>query len=183
MLESAFGWIGKIADWLGQWFPRWEIVDTTEAGIKWVKGVPKACPGGQVWWHWPVTTKWTTFPTARQTDRLETQTMESADGVTFIVGAMITYEVVDVLALGAYTFSPTRTVVDIAMTSVHDVCGELSWSELRAKQAKGTLKTALKNDAQKQLEPFGVKVIKLQLTTLARARVYKISQSTATEEN
>lgn len=181
-METAFAWIGQIASWIGAFFPRWIILDTTEGAIKYVRGRPKECAPGAVHWYWPVTTAWVVYPVARQTDRLETQTMETTDGKTFIVAGTITYVVVDLMALVTTTHSPSATVIELAATAVHDVCCDFSWEELQQRQRKGTLKTQLKNEAQKQLHEYGVKIIKLQLTNLARARVFKVSQSTANEE-
>lgn len=181
-METAFAWIGQIASWIGAFFPRWNILDTTEGAIKYVKGKPKFCGPGQIHWYWPVTTTWVVYPMARQTDRLETQTIETTDGKTFIVAGTITYSVQDLAALVTTTHSPATTVIELAASAVHDICCDYSWDELQAKQRKGTLKTELKNEAQKQLKDYGVTVIKLQLTSLARARVFKVSQSTANEE-
>ena len=106
-METAFAWIGQIASWIGQWIPRWQILDTTEGAIKYVKGKPRECGSGQVHWYWPVTTTWVVYPVARQTDRLETQTMETTDRVTFIVAGTITYSVHDIMALVSTTHSPS----------------------------------------------------------------------------
>lgn len=181
-MDTAFAWIGQIASWIGQWVPRWQILDTTEGAIKYVRGRPKLCGPGRVHWYWPVTTTWVVYPVARQTDRLETQTMETKDGKNFIVAGTITYSVVDLMALVTTTHSPSATVIELAASAVHDICCDYDWDALQAEQRKGTLKTKLKNEAQKQLADYGVKVIKLQLTNLARARVIKLSQSMANEE-
>lgn len=181
-METAFAWIGQIASWIGQWIPRWQILDTTEGAIKYVKGKPRECGSGQVHWYWPVTTTWVVYPVARQTDRLETQTMETTDRVTFIVAGTITYSVHDIMALVSTTHSPSATVIELAASAVHDICCDFAWDELQKEQRKGTLKTKLRNEAQKQLKDYGVTVIKLQLTNLARARVIKLSQSIANEE-
>lgn len=181
-MDAAFAWIGEIFSWLGKFFPRWVILDTTEGAIKYVRGRPKLCEPGRIHWYWPVTTNWVVYPVARQTDRLETQTMETTDGKTFIVAGTITYSVVDLMALVTTTHSPSATVIELAASAVHDICCDFEWDALQSEQRKGTLKTKLKNEAQKQLADYGVKVIKLQLTSLARARVFKVSQSTANEE-
>lgn len=181
-METAFAWIGQIASWVGAFFPRWMILDTTEGAIKYVKGKPKFCGPGQIHWYWPVTTKWQDFPMARQTDRLETQVMESRDGVPFIVAGTITCKVDDLIALVTTTHSPASTVIELAASAMHDICSEYDWATLKEKHRKGTLKTELKNEAQKQLKDYGVTVIKLQLTNLARTRVFKISQSMSNEE-
>jgi regulator of protease activity HflC (stomatin/prohibitin superfamily) len=182
-MESALAWIGHIADWLGQWIPRWVILDTTQGGIKFVGGSQVRVCGPGVHFYWPARTTLVVYPTARQTDRLSTQTMESADGRTFIVEGTITYCVENLELLIPTTHSPTTTVVDIAMTVVHDVCCDMEWAELQAEQRKRTIKTKLRNAVQKELSEYGIKVLMLKLNTLARCRVLKISQSMSNEEN
>lgn len=181
-MDNAFAWIGQIADWLGKFFPRWFILDTTEGAIKYVRGRPTFCQPGMVHWFWPVTTSLVVYPVARQTDRLETQTIETTDGKTFIVAGTITYLVHDLMALVTTTHSPSTTVIELAASAIHDICCDYAWDVLQLKQRKGTLKTELKNEAQKQLKDYGVTVLKVQLTSLARARVFKVSQSTSNEE-
>lgn len=181
-MESALAWIGKIAEWLGAFIPRWAILDTTQGAIKYVGGSRAIVCGPGIHWYWPARSTFVEHPTARQTDRLETQTMESADGKTFLVSGTITYSVEDLALLVPLTYSPFHTIIDIAMCAVHDVCCEMDWADLQSMQRRKTIKTQLKNEAQKQLGDYGIKVIKLQLNSLARCRVYKINQSTASEE-
>lgn len=197
-MESALAWIGRIAEWLGAFIPRWVILDTTEGAVKfegfflparlrrrlgWFSDDVRitVCSAG-LHWYLPVTTRWSEYPIARQTDRLETQTLESKDGRTFIVAGTITWSVEAIEKLVPTTFSPTRTVVELAASAVHDICCDYDYVELQARNRKGTLKTELRNEAQKQLSDYGVKVIKLQLTSLARSRVLKVSQSISNEE-
>jgi hypothetical protein len=90
-MDSALAWIGQVAEWLGAFFPRWVVLDTATGAVKFVKGQPKFCEPGAVHWFWPVTTLWQTYPVVRQTDRLESQTIETTDGKTFIVAGTITY--------------------------------------------------------------------------------------------
>ena len=182
-MEGAVAWIGKLAEWLGSFIPRWVILDTTEAGIKYVRGQPCYCAPGQIHWYWPVTTVLGTYPVVRQTDRLETQTLESSDGKTFMVSGTLTYCVDDIMKLVPTTHLPLIAVVEIAGTALHDVLCDLSWEEIQAHQRKNTLKTRLKNEAQRSLTEYGVTVLQFKLNTLARCRVFKVSQTTASEEN
>jgi hypothetical protein len=182
-MGAAFEWIGLIAQWIGAFIPRWVILDTTEGAVKYVRGKPKFCAPGGVYWYWPVMTLWQQYPMARQTDRLECQTIESKDGKTFIVAGTITYMVVDLLALLTTTHSATTNTRELAASAVHDICCDYDYADVQVKNQKGTLKTELKNEAQRQLAEYGIKVLKVQVTSLARARVYKISQSTANEES
>src|ERR1041385_6022960 len=136
MLESPLGWIGQIADWVGRFIPRREILNTTEGAIKysgfvlplwlrvWCGGFDGdfrvSVHSAGVHWYWPWTSRWDVHPTARQTDRLGTQTMESKDGKTFLVSGTITYHVTDLAAFVTQTHSPLMTVVDTAMLALHD---------------------------------------------------------------
>ena len=182
-MESALAWIGQVAAWFGRFIPRREILDTTEGAIKYKHGnEPVFCGPGIHWW-WPWTSTWVSYPMARQTDRLETQTMETTDGKTFIVSGAFTYAIEDLAMLITTTHSALTTTLELAQTAMHEVLCEMDWSAIQTEQRKGTLKTKLKNEAQRQLKDYGVKVIKLQLNTLARCRVYKVSQTTASEEN
>lgn len=182
-MESALAWVGQIAAWIGQWIPRWEILDTTMGAVKYVGGKRVVVCGPGVHFYWPARTTWATYPTARQTDRLETQTMETSDGKTFLVSGTLTYSVSDLGLLIPTTHMPMTTIIDIAMTSVHNVCCDMTWEDLQREQRRGTVNTKLRNEAQRQLKDYGVNVIKLQLNTLARCRVFKVNQSTASEEN
>jgi regulator of protease activity HflC (stomatin/prohibitin superfamily) len=182
-VEGALAWIGKIAEWIGKWIPRWVVLDTTEGAIKYVGGKNiKVCEAG-IHFYWPARTKFQEYPTAEQTDRLESQTMESRDGKTFIVSGTLTYSVSDLRMLVPVTHSPSTAVIDKAMTAMHDVCCQFDWAALQEEQRKGTLKTKLRNAAQKELDYLGVEVLMLKLNTLARCRVLKISQSSSMEEN
>lgn len=182
-MDNALAWVGKIADWIGEWIPRRVILDTTEGAIKFIGGkrVVVCAPG--VHMYWPLRTTFIKYPTARQTDRLETQTIESKDGKTFMVSGTITYQVDDLALLIPCTHNAATATIDIAMTAVHDVCCLFDWETLQKEQRAGTLKTKLRNAAQKDLSELGIKVLMLKLNSLARCRVLKISQSTSSEEN
>ena len=180
-MDSAFAWIGQVIEWFGQFFPRRKLLDTTEAAIKYVRGVPEVCGTG-VHWYWPYTSTWSEFPTARQTDRLETQTMETTDGIAFIVSGALTYGVSDIMLLVPRTYSAVTTIKEIAATALHDVCCELTWKDLSALQQSGRLKTQLKNEARRLLKDYGVDVLDFRLHSLARTRVYRVLQATSSEE-
>lgn len=181
-MDSALAWIGQIAEWIGQFIPRWLILDTTEGAVKFVKGHTPVALAPGLHWYWPVTTKIREYPTAYQADRLPTQTIVTTDDKTIIVGAVVSYRVVDILPLVAHTHAAVTTVVNLSMTAVHDVCCRMSWAELKDEQRRSTLDTKLRNRAQRKLEEYGVRVEELVLVDLAPTRVLKLMQSTSREE-
>lgn len=182
-MESALAWIGQVAEWFGRFIPRREILDLTEGAIKYKHGSDPVVCGPGVHWYWPWSTKWAFYPTARQAERLQTQTMTTKDGKVIIVGGVIVHKIDDLLALVTSTFEPQTAIKDIALTALHDVVCNLTWQELQVEQQKGTLDTKLKNAAQKSLKDYGVNVLKVMLIDLAPTRVIRLSQSTSQEEN
>ncbi len=181
-MNGALEWIGQIADWIGKFFPRWMILDTTEGGVKFVCGKKAVELKPGIEWYWPVTTTVVMYPTARQADDLRSQTMMTLDDRVIVVGGMIVYEVTDVLTLLSTSHSAATTIKDLALTAVHDVCCNLSLSDLMSENRKGTLDTKLKNTAQRVLTPYGVRVQKLMLIELAPCRVLKLIQTTSSQE-
>lgn len=176
-MDGALAWIGQVAAWLGLWIPRWIIVDTTHGAVKFVKGSTVMACGPGIHWYWPVTTNFVMHPTARQSSNLKSQTVMTADDKTIAVGGMIVYEIADITAILAYTFDPDETIKDVALSSIHDVCCQLSWAEMREQQRSGALDRKLKTEARKDLDRYGVKVLKMTLTDLAPCRVLKLVNS------
>lgn len=177
-MSAAFEWIGQIASFIGQFVPRWFILDTTMGAVLFVKGKPVACKPGAVYWYWPVWTTLKEIPVVRQADDLRTQTVVTADDKIIIVSGMIISEIVDIVKFAATSYDGPTTIIEMGMAAVHDVCCKLTWEELKAMQRKGTLDTRLRNAARDQLTDYGVHVLKLMLTDMAPARALRLVQST-----
>jgi len=176
-MGDALAWIGQIAGWIGQFIPRWVIVDTTHAAVKFVRGsnvIP--CSAG-IHWFWPVTTNMVLHPIARQTSNLKTQTVTTKDKQVRAVGGMIVFEIADIEKILAHTFDPDETIRDITMSAIHDVCCGYTADELHDLQQDGKLERALKAEAKKELDRYGVRVIRMTLTDLAPCRVLKVITS------
>jgi regulator of protease activity HflC (stomatin/prohibitin superfamily) len=184
-MESALAWIGQIAEWIGRFIPRLVIMPSNMGGVKYIgrfgsMRVEAMPPGLHV--YWPLVTEVETYPTARQTDNLPTQTISTSDGKTVAIAGLATYEVADILMLLPTTFQPDKAISEITLTAIHDVASRMTWEELQSEQRRGTLETKLRNAARKQLEEYGVRVIRVQLTDLAPARVLKVIQSVTQDD-
>src|SRR5688500_18896585 len=128
-MDAAFAWLSAIAEWLGMWIPRIQIINATHAGVKFVRGwkVVKLEPGFHI--YWPLTTNVDTFPVVRQSIDLRTQTIVTKDGRTIVVGGLIVFEVDDVEKLLAQTFQPDSTIREIALAAIHAACCPLTWDD------------------------------------------------------
>lgn len=192
MIDSALGWIGQIAEWLGRFFPRWQVLEPTQAAVKvvglslwpphWREDHPRIVSQlrGIVTW-WPAVTAITIHPIARQANNLQSQTIVTTDGKTFVVAGMIVFEVDNVEQLVCHVYDPDDTIRDVALAAVHDACVKFSSDELLTAARTSKLDTAMRTEAKKQLALYGVNVIKLQLTDLAPGRVLRLVTSVPTE--
>lgn len=179
-MGGALAWISEIVNWIGQFVPRWIILDTTKAGVKFVRG-SKVVPLGPGWHlYWPLTTIIHTYPTARQATDLRGQVFVTSDDKAIIVGGLIVYEIKDVEAILARTFDPDDTIKDISLSAIHDVCCQKTWAELREGQRSGSLDRELRREAKKELDRYGVLVLKMTLTDLAPCRVLRLVSSSST---
>lgn len=182
-MESALAWIGQVAEWFGQFIPRRVVLDTTEGAVHTVNGRdPVYREPGRAWWWWPWNSNFNKFPIVRQTVSIETQTLETLDGKTFIVSGTLTYSVTDLLKLLTTTHDADTAIAEMASTTMGDTLTGMTWEALYNEQRRGTIKTKLKNGAKNELEVIGVNVIRFKINSLARCRVLKVSQSTASEE-
>jgi Membrane protease subunits, stomatin/prohibitin homologs len=180
-MESAFAWIGKFFEWFAAFKPSRDVVPSTHGWIKWVGGFRhgyriETGTGGGVVWYWPITTELLLFPVVRQTTPLPSQVITTTDGKTIAVSGMLVYEVFDVEKLLAHTYDVDDTVKDIAQSALTDVLTRMTWDDIMKGQGK-TLDTKLKNAAKKELEDYGVRVLKFSLTSLAPCQVIRSIRS------
>jgi len=183
MLDSALGWIGQIAEWFGKFFPRWETLDMTQGAIKsrgsfFKKGITVISCGPGLHWYWPATTRWEMYSTAFQTDNLPSQTVETKDGVSVTIGAMISYRVGDVAKLLTQCVSPVMAIRTITLPAIHMVACRLDFEVLKEAQRKQTINTSLRNAAKKSLAELGIDVDSIELTDLTKVRTLRLIQST-----
>jgi regulator of protease activity HflC (stomatin/prohibitin superfamily) len=180
-VDSALAWIGQLAEWVGQFFPRWIIIPTTYGGVKFVRGRKVVALDPGIHWYWPATTTTDTYPTVNQTDELRSQTIITVDEKTIDVSALLRYEVDDVAKLLSENWAAKTAIADVSLSAIHDVCCRMTWPALMIEQRKGTLKTKLRKAVAKELSELGVRVIAVTLTDLSFCRVIKLKQSTRTD--
>lgn len=184
-MESALAWIGHLADWIGRFFPRLKIVPTTHGWVKFVRGSKVVSGKAGLVWYWPLVTELKIYPTARASINLKAQTLTTSepDPATILVEAMIVYAIEDIEKIAAYTWEPDETIADISISGVHEVISALSWDDIRQQsqrqpRARGSvLDSKLKAELVSMLADYGVKVITVTLTNLAKCRVIKLVNS------
>jgi regulator of protease activity HflC (stomatin/prohibitin superfamily) len=187
-MDSALGWIGAIAEWCGRFFPRWKVVEPTQAVVKVIgwswrrRNRPEGGTrvvgqwSGIAFW-WPAVTEVTVVPVARQANNLQVQTITTTDSKAFMVAGMIVYSIHDPVALVSTVYDADDTVMDIALSCIHDACIRHDAESLMAAAHSGKLDREMRSEAVKQLKGYGVTVVKLALTDLAPCRVFRLANS------
>jgi regulator of protease activity HflC (stomatin/prohibitin superfamily) len=163
-------WLTDILRWVGKFVPRVVIIRATHSGCKFVRGkhARQMDPGIHV--LWPLLTEFVTYPTVRQSVNLSTQTLLTKCGATVAVGAIVVFEVDNPLELLAHSYDPDDTVRDLSMASVKSYVVGATLEDLRHRRMDRMLTRRIANS----LRPWGVKVIRAQMTDLSPCRVIKL---------
>jgi regulator of protease activity HflC (stomatin/prohibitin superfamily) len=156
--------------WMGRLIPRLVIVRTTHCAVAFVHGKNAKLLGPGLHVVWPIVTEWVTYPTVRQSVNLATQTLLTKDSQTVAVGAIIVYAVDRPLELLACSYDADETIRDIAMAAVKSYVVSATLDDLRSKRMDRRLGRRIAVN----LEPFGVKVVRAQMTDLAPCVVVKL---------
>jgi SPFH domain/Band 7 family protein len=194
MLDSALGWIGQVAEWVGKFIPRWERLDVTYEAIKivrgrwewkgwrprWLEQIVVVCKPDRIHWWWPATTLWFEHPVVRQRLNLKSQVITLHDDTQVLVAGLIVFKVRDIQKLLTQTYGIDECIGDIALAAMHEaILSFKTWADLKEAQQNGALNKCLKSEATQELSEYGVTILKAVLTDLARCRVFKLVQSTS----
>jgi regulator of protease activity HflC (stomatin/prohibitin superfamily) len=171
-MASAFAWIGELAQWFADWLPRWEIVQTNEAGVRYVRGLPATEVEPGFWWYWPITTSIETHHTCRQVLEVATQTLTTDDGVPVIVGGVLVYRIVDVLKYEVENLDADDSLDQVVQAAIRRVVISKDFDVLQKTTVEAD--KALRREAQKLTEAYGIEVEECRLTDFARCRVISL---------
>lgn len=165
-METAFGWIGKFMEWVGAFFPRWEVVPMTHGGVSFVRGknVKVIKPG--LYWYWPIWTDFIITPVVRQTLDLPDQTLTTADAQPITISAIIVYDILDVEKALTVQYDLEDTIHDICQVAVRRYTVTRTFEDLRAGDER-----ELKEEVRKQLTKYGVGVREASINNLAVTKV------------
>lgn len=174
MIDSALGWIGQLAHYLGSLVPRLLIVQSSHRAVKYVWGrTPlELGPGPHV--YWPVATPVESCAVVRQVLDLPTQLLETADGRTVVASGVIEYEITDALAFLAETENGYDSIRLVATAAVRNLVMDSTREELGASDAD-VAERLLTSAVQEDLEPYGVRVLRARLSDFAAVRAVHLT--------
>lgn len=202
-METAFGWLGKVFDFLINLVPLLNVVKPTHAGIAFVRGnnikvletgnglwFPNfkifAWPRPKQWFTrdywvnrtglhvtWPFWTEVITYPIVQQTVNLPPQTLVTKDRKSVVMSSIIIYEITDIEKILVHTYEPETVIRDVAMAAIKRVV---------IRQELDTLLNQADKVDQKLTEvvrnslakKYGVKVIRVMFTDLTPTRSFRL---------
>lgn len=173
-MDGALAWISQIAQWVGQFIPRWEILDPTKRWIKFRKGYEITSGRDWVIW-WPVITNVEIHSVAEQTIKLEPQSLMTTDGKDVTVRGVIVYEYEDIEKMATTTVDPDDSVRDKALMVIAYAVAQHDRDSLMRAFREERLDEEMRKRAQLLLgRRLGVRVIRMGLIELSGARPYRI---------
>jgi regulator of protease activity HflC (stomatin/prohibitin superfamily) len=171
-MDAAFAWLGHLAEWFGMFIPRIKIVRSTHAGVRFRHGkTPREIKPGIIV-YWPIVTEVDIIPVARQTHNLPSQSLLTKDGKTVVVGGVVVYSIIDIVACMSRNWDITETINDITMVAIAKVITSHSLQYLQ-ENLTGDILLQLTRETRRRLRPFGVKVYKTALTDFSTCMVIK----------
>lgn len=166
-MESALGWIGKLAEVIGGLFPRLLILTATHNAVAFVRGwkVKPLYPGLHV--YWPTWTVVTQYPVVMQTVNLPQQSLLTKDGKQIVVGGMVRFQITDIVKALADTWDIDDVIVDEAQAAIRDVVVQRTVESVQTERTK--VNNSLTNCLSRVLSRYGIEVDCARLTDFSTA--------------
>ena len=172
-MESAFAWLGHLIEWLGRWIPKIVVVRATHGGVKFVNGwkVKRLNPGRHI--YWPIFTDIEIIPVARQSMNLITQILVTADNQTVSCGAVIVYDIVDVVKALSQNWDITDTINDITQTAIVETITTTAYDDIKS-DINCKIVQRLTKSVRDALKPYGIKVHRCSLSDFGPCLAIKL---------
>ena len=180
-MTTAFGWIGQLVSWFGEFVPRWELIRKTERAVKFLPGgKTRYCKPGIVW-YWPATTELEIHPVVRQVIELQPQTLMTKDEVPVYASGVLVYKITDLHTFLVDNYDAADSLDDLGQIAVREAIVRKTFDTVQASRAE--IDNLLTREAAKALTSFGVEVEACRLTDFTRARVLNLVGSSLASVN
>ena len=171
-MSLGLDWVNDFALWVGDLFPRWDLLEPINAGIKFLPGgkVKVIKPG--IYWYWPVTTTVYELPIKRQTVAF-TQRLTTKDDCTVMVSTVVVFTVDDVQKALVDTHDFEDTITEVASKLVIKPVMSRTFEESRRDMSESNdMRNEVTREARKVLTSYGVNVIDAYVDQFAETTVF-----------
>lgn len=166
-------WLNDIFEWFWELFPRLELLNPTEGGVKFKPGAKTVLlKPGHLYWYWPVTTEVHTLSIKRQTIMVE-QVLTTFDGIAVIVKTVIAYVIDDVEKALVETTDFDDTISEIGQKGTVKAIAKRRYEDILDGMVESNdLRNEVTQGARSALHPFGVRVIDAFVSSFAETKVF-----------
>lgn len=153
-------------------FPRFWVAPAWQAGLI-VRGSHLRQFGPGIVFWWPLIHTMVTCVTVRQVMPIQSETLHTKDGISVIVGGVITYTITDVTKYLAENFNTDDSIAETTAACLREVVVSREMEEL-LKNSRNSVDNALTRSAGAMLAEFGVTVERVRLTSFSKAQVISV---------
>jgi regulator of protease activity HflC (stomatin/prohibitin superfamily) len=154
-----------------EFFPRLKHIPKTHEAVRFRRGKALRVKCG-LRFYWPITTSIMQEPVVRQTLNLENQDLTTKDEQTIALSLVVVYRVADILKALTEQWDLEDTITDIANLAAMEIVRTRTFRELLDEWPEA--RRGLLQQLRRDLEPYGVKVMKTGLDSFAKTRVLSI---------
>lgn len=164
-MEAVLGWFGALMDAIRSFLPAWHHLEKTDVGVTITRGskVKVLRPG--IVFYWPFWTSLYYRAANTQTEKLPPQSLMTRDQppTRVTAGGMVRYKVTDPVLALVETDDVNTAIVD---ESLAVFCEWITSRELAEvmRTRRSDVNTSLTRAVRSSLRPYGVFVIRAQLT-------------------
>lgn len=158
-MSIGLDWLNDIAAWIGELFPRWDLLEVDRGGVKYLPGgrVKVLEPG--IYWWWPATTTVVEIPIKRKTLTIS-QRLTTKDDFTVLVNTVIAFSVDDVYKAIVETTDFEDTIGEMAQKiTIKPIMSRTFEETCRDMSESNNMRNEVTRAARSLLSDFGVNVI------------------------
>lgn len=159
---------------IGNILALWPIarVYSWQQGVLIRNGILRGEVGPGLHWRWWFVDEYYCVSIAEQTIDLRVGTITTRDGVCAAISANITYRIRSVRMLWQNVYHIDTSLRDLALGFLAEQCSECSWRELH--EGRAELQDHLATHMSEAVRHWGVEVVRVYITDLAKARPYRL---------
>ena len=171
-MSLGLDWINDLALWVGRLFPRWDLLQVNEGGVKYLPGGKVEILEPGIYWWWPATTNIDTIDIRRQainvSQRLTTKDEESA-----LVNTVIVYEISDVKKALVETTDFEDTIEEVAQKLVIKPIMSREFEQTcRDMSESNEMRNEVTRLARSLLSQYGVNVLDAYVSDFTETTVF-----------
>lgn len=170
---EAFSFLNDIAQWFGQWMPKWALLQPDEGGVKYKpESEIIVLTPGEIYWYWPVTSNVVTIDTRRQTLTFG-QRLTTKDGFSVQLDTVIVFTIWDVKKALVDTKDFEDTIGEVAQKlTIRPIMSRTFGETCLDMGASNNLRNEITRGARSLLRDYGIDVADGYVANFTKTTVF-----------